>query len=179
MMKKHNEGYVLAMVMCVIAVLAVVASAMLGVGLRNVQTQQAAVKRMQAKYEAEGQLEIGFAVLETLEAQTFTGEIQETVVKNSIDGCLKTSDNVVFLPKKWDWKNINSSVTEQIKKYKFEYTVTLQAKNTLEAGETEIAEVNCQIYLAGIVANVEDRPTEYTIAIDSLTINSYEVGIRG
>lgn len=66
-MKKNNEGYVLAMVMSVVAVLALIASAMLSIGLRNVQTQQAAIDRMQSRYNAEGSIEKAVAVFSAVE----------------------------------------------------------------------------------------------------------------
>lgn len=99
-MKKYNEGYVLAMVMGVIAVLAVVASAMLGVGLRNVQTQQAVVARMQAKYETEGEIEkviAGMAALrqETLDNQNNeAGNALEIAIGNYLDSYNSDNANV-------------------------------------------------------------------------------------
>lgn len=90
-MKKHNDGYVLAMVMVVIAVLAVVASTMLSVGLRNVLTQQNAVERMQAKYKVEGEVEklvTKFVNLETGEVTDAESAFRaqfETLCKNYND----------------------------------------------------------------------------------------------
>lgn len=94
-MKKNNEGYVLAMVMVVIAVLAVVASTMLSVGLRNVQTQQIAVDRMQAKYEAEGEIQKVIAELALLK-QEINAESKEQAQNDfelSIVNCLNGFNN--------------------------------------------------------------------------------------
>lgn len=81
-MKKHNEGYVLAFVLIVVAVLALISTAVSTVAVRNMETQQAAVKRMQLKYEAEGAVEI---VLSQLADVTF----------NAVDGEEKALDDKI------------------------------------------------------------------------------------
>lgn len=56
-MKKHNEGYTLVLVLVVILVLAACATAVLSFSVQNLKTQQRMVERMQAKYEAQGEIE--------------------------------------------------------------------------------------------------------------------------
>lgn len=57
MMKKRDEGYVLAFVLVVIVVLCLVAVSMMSIALQNVQAQTASIERMQDKYRAMGQIE--------------------------------------------------------------------------------------------------------------------------
>lgn len=66
MMKKHDEGYVLAFVLIVIVVLCLVAVSMMTVALQNIQAQTASVKQMQNKYTAMGDLEIEQMNVESL-----------------------------------------------------------------------------------------------------------------
>lgn len=65
-MKKHDEGYVLAYVMVIIAILALIAASVHSVALNNLQKQQVEVEKMQAKYAAQGELEQIIARLDEL-----------------------------------------------------------------------------------------------------------------
>lgn len=49
-MKKHNEGYVLVLVLVVILVISLLSAAILSFSLKNLQNQQAAVDRMEEEY---------------------------------------------------------------------------------------------------------------------------------
>lgn len=64
-MKKHNEGYALVLVLVVITVLCLVAMAMMAASLKNLQNQQSSIARMEAKYEAQGEIEKAIANLNT------------------------------------------------------------------------------------------------------------------
>ena len=56
-MKKHNEGYSLVLVLVVLVLMSLVASFILSVSLKNLQSQTAAVSRMEDKYAATGAIE--------------------------------------------------------------------------------------------------------------------------
>ena len=56
-MKKNNEGYALVLVLVVITVLCLVALAMTAASLKNLHNQQKSIERMQAKYDAQGEIE--------------------------------------------------------------------------------------------------------------------------
>lgn len=64
-MKKHNEGYALVLVLVVITVLCLVAMVMMAASLKNLQNQQSSIARMEAKYEAQGEIEKVIANLNT------------------------------------------------------------------------------------------------------------------
>lgn len=63
-MKKHDDGYVLPYVMVIMTVLALVASFIMASSLRNLQSQQASIQRMESQYTAAGEIEKVVALLE-------------------------------------------------------------------------------------------------------------------
>lgn len=65
-MKKHNEGYSLVLVLVVLTLMSLVASFILSVSLKNLQSQTAAVNRMTDQYAAAGEIEKIVAQLETM-----------------------------------------------------------------------------------------------------------------
>ena len=73
MRKKHDEGYVLIFVLVVIAVLSIVAISLMSGALRNLQAQKASVERMQAKYDAQGEVEKQIADMSVIIGQTKQG----------------------------------------------------------------------------------------------------------
>ena len=77
-MKKHNEGYALVLVLVVITVLCLVAMAMMAASLKNLQNQQSSIARMEAKYEAQGEIEKVVAKLSTK-----LSEINTTIEQNA------------------------------------------------------------------------------------------------
>lgn len=86
-MKKHNEGYTLVMVLVVMLVLSMVSLAIMSFSLRNLQNQQAAVERMQAKYEAQGEMEQIAAQLVQTDEYTYTpglGQDESQKLQNMI-----------------------------------------------------------------------------------------------
>lgn len=75
-MKKHNEGYALALVLVVLTVLCLVALSMMSAALANINRQQATLLRMEEKYEAQGQIEI---VMGRLEKDLQVSRIMDTI----------------------------------------------------------------------------------------------------
>ena len=56
-MRKHNEGYALPMVLVVMVVICIIAISVMSFSLRGLQKQADAIESMQAKYDAQGELE--------------------------------------------------------------------------------------------------------------------------
>lgn len=87
-MKKHNEGYSLVLVLVVLTLMSLVAAFILSFSLRNLQSQTAAVERMEQKYAAAGEIEKVVAQLENLadDAETMLkGEkLTDTTMKHSL-----------------------------------------------------------------------------------------------
>ena len=65
-MKKHNEGYALAFVLVMLAVLALLSSVILAASWRNMRFQQIAAQRMSDEYAVKGQLDRIMIQLEAL-----------------------------------------------------------------------------------------------------------------
>ena len=64
-MKKHNEGYALPFVLVVLVVMCIIAVGIMDFSLRNLESQQSTIQRMEAKYEAAGQIEQIVAAMQT------------------------------------------------------------------------------------------------------------------
>lgn len=56
-MKKHNEGYALPFVLVVLIVMCLIVVGIMDFSLRNLKSQQNTILRMEAKYEAAGEIE--------------------------------------------------------------------------------------------------------------------------
>ena len=83
-MRKHNEGYTLAMVLVVLLVLEVLVGIILTNSMRNLKIQEVAVQRMSDKYAVEGELERIVARLETALTATASNPV-EVVLEDSTD----------------------------------------------------------------------------------------------
>ena len=64
---KRNDGYALSYVLVILLVLSVIAISTLSAPLRNLQTQQTSIERMQEKYLAQGKIEQMIAEIENTE----------------------------------------------------------------------------------------------------------------
>lgn len=76
-MKKHDEGYVLPLVLVVMIVMCLIATSLMSFSLQNLKSQQASIERMAEKYEAEGIIEIILTKL---------GGINVSELKDTING---------------------------------------------------------------------------------------------
>ena len=56
-MRKHNEGYALPFVLVVLVVLSIITVGIMEFSLRNFKSQQNTILRLEAKYEAAGEIE--------------------------------------------------------------------------------------------------------------------------
>ena len=56
-MRKHNEGYALPLVLVVMVVICIIALSVMSFTLRGLKSQHRAIESMQARYEAQGELE--------------------------------------------------------------------------------------------------------------------------
>ena len=64
-MKKHNEGYALPFVLVVLVVMSLIAVGIMDFSLRNLESQQKTIQRIEAKYEAAGKIEKIVAAMQT------------------------------------------------------------------------------------------------------------------
>ena len=77
-MKRNDAGYALPLVLVVLTVLCLLAMAVMGFSLDSYQSQQRSVAYMQAKYEAQGKLEI----LEAKLTKALPNPVTEDLVKS-------------------------------------------------------------------------------------------------
>lgn len=73
-MTKRDEGYALPFVLVVLLVLVALAVGVMDLSLRNLQSQQNTIQRMQAKYEAAAKIEEVFAAAESKTPTEFPEE---------------------------------------------------------------------------------------------------------
>lgn len=94
-MRKHNEGYVLPLVLVVMVIMSLIAVGVMSVSLRNLQAQKSDIERMQAQYAAQGQIETAMAKLtanlnslKTGTGNTMDTEESDTRIEDAIHGAL-------------------------------------------------------------------------------------------
>ena len=181
-MRKNNEGYVLAMVMAVIAVLAVVASTMLSVGLRNVMTQQTAVARMQAKYEAEGAIEQVVAEFGEVKAENCTTEeTAKTNFATQMGSILErynpTNPDETLDNTHRDLEVTKLSTQEEEKNGTYKYRVVSKRKYTVateDSSTTAPIVVSCEIEFTRKISPTKNSVSHYDATVGSIQYTSYE-----
>lgn len=78
-MKKHNDGYVLPLALVVMVVLCLVAVTVMSFSLKGLKSQQASIQRMQAQYEAAGEIEKTVArVMHITYTESFFNNVSDT-----------------------------------------------------------------------------------------------------
>ena len=92
-MKKHDDGYVMVLVLVVILVLSIVSAALMSLGVTNTKSQRASIDRMQDKYSAQGEMEKLVAKLEQELSNVPTEEIEVTVQETGTESSEDSSDN--------------------------------------------------------------------------------------
>lgn len=155
-MKKHDEGYALVLVLVVLAVLSLVVASVLSVSLKNLQSQQSAVERMQDKYAAQGQMEIVEAKLiykvGVLRAQAKT-YVELTEARSDVENVLK--DVVGESEIEWDESGT---------------TCKFETSKTDEAG---IVKIECTIVINNVIC--KKSQSYYIIGIPEITYEAYTV----
>ena len=99
-MKKRNEGYALPFVLVVLIVMCLIVVGIMDFSLRNLKSQQNTILRMEAKYEAAGQIEQIIATLENKKTDSFPKS--DTLLFLVSEGKLKvaasgSADNSVWI----------------------------------------------------------------------------------
>lgn len=164
MIKKHNEGYALVLVLVVMVVLTTVSLAVMSFSLRNLQSQQASVDRMAAKYAAQGEIE------------KIVGQLEWNVGEHPIEQNAATESDAV---KHWFKKNgvvVPDDTTIDVTSKAFEHSVDLSYDSSADAYTYT---VNCTILVTGTIELKEDnlhQITGYTISDVKVEYTSYEIG---
>lgn len=160
-MKKHNEGYVLPLVMVVMVILSLIAVGVMSVSLRNLKTQRADVVRMQERHAVQGELEKKVAALSALQHNEkysdFTGNGQAQAQAEGIISAVLGTGAVI---EKWD-----------IEGDACHCTVTF----LVEEGSTVIT---CTLRLENFVVK-DTESGKYLIYAPDVVYTSYEIGGGG
>ena len=130
-MKKHDEGYVMLLVVVVILVLSIVSAALMSMTVANLKNQRNSVNRMQEKYSAQGELEKKIAVFsqngkEIPLSNVVVPESAGSQTKQEVEDLAKwLKDNYDIEPQEI------TVVTEKKKEIKFEGTPNEEEKEIL------------------------------------------------
>lgn len=162
-MKKHNEGYTLAMVLMVLLVLTAVSLAVLTAAGRNLTFQRDSLDRLNAQYQAQGQVERMLGeLLQGTSSPTVVAD-EEAAVLDWLNSCGLTQPQITGITMEEDRLTCSVSLTcsETVGKYTYtvEAVIAVSAKLRIEKNDLE----NITGY------TVSDVTTEYT---------SYEIGGR-
>lgn len=103
-MKKHNEGYALPFVLVVLVVMCIISVGIMDFCLRNLQSQQNTIQRMEAKYEAAAKIE---EIVAAAENDVAVEENDVDGAENDLDGAendvaavtFPSSENLLFCVK--------------------------------------------------------------------------------
>lgn len=167
-MRKHNEGYALPFVLVVMTVLALVATSMMTLALRNLQNQRASVERMQDRYTAEGAIEIVVARLsDEGELTSLTGDSVDEAIRGKLnkicDAVNENSEDAVYVPDPEDAAQAIDEGTAAGFEYQFEIIST--------SGSVQIT---CELKLSGS-ASWDYTTSTYNITSPQIDYISYEI----
>lgn len=156
-MRKHNEGYTLAMVMVVIVVLCLVTVSVLTASMQNLKAQRTSLDRLNAKYQAQGQVE-------TLIGRLEQGYDCETVVANEIEAARSWLDECgITVPDGTDISVADHVLTHKaavtFEEKVGEYTYTVDAVITITA-----------------TIEMKSLGSGYTVSDVTVKYTSYEIG---
>ena len=181
-MKKHDEGYVMLLVVVVILVLSIVSASLMSITVANLKNQRNSVKRMQEKYSAQGALEKEIAKIQSSIPEKETVEIaiinqqsadsmQEAVknwITSKIDPEIKTEN--LSLPDEtgaFHYKILRSAETEEMQ---ISCELKLTGKATLDETDPDLLPLE-----DGNMDAIRDGKIKCEIEFQSLTYTSYEI----
>ena len=168
MRKKHDEGYALVFVLVVVTVLSGIAIALMTGALKNLQAQTAAVERMQAKYEAQGEIEKKIAQLvDNLTNPAYASDKGPynnyyVMEENSPKGAKPTAERLLGLDDiEWDENKTD---------------VRLKLNASSDESKQVICRIECEVVLKNVI--IEDTSGEilkYYISTPEIEYSSYTV----
>ena len=165
-MKKHDEGYALALVLVVLTVLCIVALSMMSVSLSNVTRQQATLQRMQEKYDAQGEIEKVVARLENrLLSSNVTGIIN--IAGADIDFLCRNlkaeyGDDLTLI------EDVDGDGVNDPGKEKLTFTLT----TTISDNRTQIS---CTIRITGAKIQWREQGPYYEITAPAIEYDIYSI----
>lgn len=195
-MKKRNDGgYSLALVLVIISILALIATALMTVTLNNMTSQENEVEKMQKQYEAQGKLEMVLAELsENHIIELTVNSTQQNAIQKVIETvCGDNADITATSPNKLSLWIIDAN--EKIQPYTFNvqrpyetlftYDFQISARSGGEIESNDDVLVTYSLQLAGRIAyddqNDDDQddtnnPRLYIITSPEIITKSVDVG---
>lgn len=200
-MKKHDEGYVMLLVVVVILVLSIVSAALMSMTVANLKNQRNSVNRMQEKYSAQGELEKQLATIAAGLKEESPAEIEVKYQNNKekLDAAFRDSNEETvyrsiavenWLAAKFPALKLDASILELGEVTIGDETWTVPLTVTTGSERTKIV---CNLKLTGTAEFVDIEEDEsqmepmdptvvelpedktYRIKFKSLTYTSYEV----
>lgn len=164
-MRKHNDGYALVLVLVVMVVLCLVALALMSNSLRNLQSQQKSIERMEDKYAAEGAVEILIAKLGKITTiGVSTGSTAEEQAAAAVQGVCPTGVQVTA----GTWTEYTDNAVET-----FTYVFDINSSSGT-------VQVDCTLEWAGTMVETESGEDKtYTLSNLDVTYLSYEISNTG
>lgn len=148
-MKKHDEGYVMILVLVVMIVMGLVTASILTFSLRNLQNQQLSIERMADKYAAQGKIEEYLAVVEN-----------KLKVENCENEALKAEVSITAR----DVEDPSDPTRNR----------SVQAVHTKITANVGSASILCELYITG--EKIEsDEASGYIIINPEITYTSYKI----
>lgn len=148
-MKKHNEGYALPFVLVVFLIISLVATSVLTVSLRNLQSQKASIQRMEEQYVAQGEIEKVESEIRFL-LEKHNNTISDVIIGNDVKAGSVGSLNVI------------GSVQN------------IQALTLSVVAQTETVQVSAVVRISGSKIDVSNGSI-YTITAPKITYDSYTI----
>ena len=187
-MKKHDEGYVMLLVVVVILVMSIVSAALMSMTVTNLRNQRNSVDRMKEKYAAQGEMEKLVAQLEAGIPEEVTVEVTSLNLEET--QCLKEAiaaglteagledEEIGELKFSEDGKNFSCTIPLSAGTEKTQITCVLTLTGTAEK-----AEPADPILPAEEGEESDESTTEatasYKITFNALTYTSYEISEGG
>lgn len=163
MMKKHNEGYTLVLVMVVILVLLTFSLAITSFSLHNLKNQMASADRLAAKYAAQGEVEKILGQLSTEKTLPFeNGKTEKEILEAHLESiCGDQADDFLTITE-------GSGDDEKTLEASLKINLTANAHT-----------VTCELELSGTVCTEKDAydvVTGYALSAININYTSYEIG---
>ena len=160
-MKRHNEGYVLVYVMVAVVLLCALGAAVCSIALRNYQSQQASVERMQQLYEAEGMIEQFVA---QAQAVSLSGDGGQETAKTAFETEIESLMPSITENAEWGTESENNVLFATLTAVSGDVSVNAVVKITAEINERDEND------------DPNDERWVYTVTVTSVTYDSYEIG---
>lgn len=164
-MRKHNEGYTLVLVLVVMVVLCLVSMSIMTFSLRNLQNQQASVERMEAKYQAQGEIE------------KIMGQLEQAYTCDSVDTELKDEHEAVLHWFSQMGIEHDENGTNTIDDEKFIYSAMVRCdstKNDYDYSVKSVVNISGEIEI--VKNDITQKITGYRIYDIKVEYTSYEIG---